>query len=313
MRHLGAARSAVPPRSSRARADRPRCKPRYNRAGTTGRQVLLRPARHRLGVAAPGDRARSPARTGCTSGRCRRGRWPPSSSRRSCSALPLRRCSAHSSDATTSPRPMRPPAPPPRLGVAACPVRRDGRPAVVRRRRRLAVRALTGIRPVVAERLGARMSRLAAQQRFEEAAHARDRVGAPRRGSSHGPPRRLLARGAIRGAAAATSPGSSTRPASSTSSWRARRANHCRSRRRPQPSPADRSGGIRSTRHSASLASSTSSPIRSTSSPAPAGGRSRSTSRRRCQGRRCRRRRRQPGSGLSSATAPPWSMRSTFV
>ena len=41
-----------------------------------------------------------------------------------------------------------------------------------------AARALTGDPSVVAESLGARMSRLAAQQRFEEAAHVRDRLSA---------------------------------------------------------------------------------------------------------------------------------------
>ena len=47
------------------------------------RQVLLRAARHRLGVAPPGGRQGASAAPVSTSGRCRRGPWPTSWSRRS--------------------------------------------------------------------------------------------------------------------------------------------------------------------------------------------------------------------------------------
>ena len=57
------------------------------------RPLLLRPPRRRLGVAAPGDRQGRRRAPGCTSVRCRRGRWPTLVVEALQAALPLRRCS----------------------------------------------------------------------------------------------------------------------------------------------------------------------------------------------------------------------------
>jgi DNA polymerase III subunit epsilon len=150
--------------------------PRYNRAGTRSDKYCyirldIDTAWPRLAV------VREPARTGIHLG--------PLPSRTMAqlvvdaliSALPLRRCSTRlgrsyipSSDAV--------PCAAAQLGVAQCPCAGFADSASYDLATRAAARALTGDPSVVTEALEARMSRLAAQQRFEEAAHVRDRLSA---------------------------------------------------------------------------------------------------------------------------------------
>ena len=92
-------------------------------------------------------------------------------------ALPLRRCSVRLGR-RHEPAPDATPCGPAQLGVAACPCagladRQDYDHAV-----RAAVAAFEGSPALVAERLTARMTALAAAQRYEEAAMARDRLSA---------------------------------------------------------------------------------------------------------------------------------------
>ncbi len=150
--------------------------PRYNRAGTAPTATATcASTSSRRGPAWPSSR--TPARPACTSGRCRRGRWPASSSTR-CS----RRCrcggARSGSVAATSRRPT---------------PRRAGRPSWVSPRARAPgwptgaatttrsaspCDAFEGRADAVVERLHARMGALAAAQRYEEAAAARDRLSA---------------------------------------------------------------------------------------------------------------------------------------
>ncbi len=112
-------------------------------------------------------------------------------------ALPLRRCSVRLGR-RHEPAPDATPCGPAQLGVAACPCagladRQDYDHAV-----RAAVAAFEGSPALVAERLTARMTALAAAQRYEEAAMARDRLSAlegaiKRAGLMNG----LLARGSF--------------------------------------------------------------------------------------------------------------------
>ena len=150
--------------------------PRYNRAGTRADKYCY----VRLDTDSSWPRlavVREPARTGVHLG--------PLPSRTMAflvveailSALPLRRCSTRlgrlhvpSADAA--------PCVAAQLGVAQCPCAGFADQASYDGAVRAAERALTGDPSVVAEALGERMSRLAAQQRFEEAAHVRDRVTA---------------------------------------------------------------------------------------------------------------------------------------
>ena len=93
------------------------------------------------------------------------------------SALPLRRCSVRLGRQHV-PAPDATPCPPAQLGVAACPCA-----GLADRRRyddavRAAASAFDGASGVVVERLMARMTSLAAAQRYEEAAVTRDRLSA---------------------------------------------------------------------------------------------------------------------------------------
>ena len=167
--------------------------PRYNRAGTRAdRYCYVRldtdAAWPRLAV------VREPSRTGIHLG--------PLPSRTMAqlvidaliSALPLRRCSIRLGRSHV-PAADAVPCGAAQLGVAQCPcagvVDRASYDSAVR----TAAHTLAGDPAVVAEALGAKMSRLAAQQRFEEAAHVRDRLSA-----LHGAVRRHRLVEALRGA-----------------------------------------------------------------------------------------------------------------
>lgn len=93
------------------------------------------------------------------------------------SVLPLRRCSARLA-ASYRPPPGAVPCGAAQLGVAQCPCAGVGDRAEYRRAVDTAVRAFAGDAAAVVEHLVARMSELAAAQRFEEAAMVRDRLQA---------------------------------------------------------------------------------------------------------------------------------------
>jgi DNA polymerase-3 subunit epsilon len=167
--------------------------PRYNRAGTRADKYCY----VRLDTDAAWPRlavVREPSRTGIHLG--------PLPSRTMAqlvidaliSALPLRRCSIRlgrshvpSADAV--------PCGAAQLGVAQCPCAGFADSASYDSAVRTAAHALAGDPGVIDEALTAKMSRLAAQQRFEEAAHVRDRLSA-----LHGALRRHRLVEALRGA-----------------------------------------------------------------------------------------------------------------
>jgi DNA polymerase-3 subunit epsilon len=153
-----------------------RLRPRYNRAGTRADRYCY----VRFDVDSPWPRlaiVKDPGRTGLHLG--------PLPSRTMATlvvealqaALPLRRCSLRLGR-NHVPEPDAAPCAPAQMGVAACPCagladRRRYDEAVGR-----AVEAIEGRPDAVVERLTARMTALAAEQRFEEAAMARDRLSA---------------------------------------------------------------------------------------------------------------------------------------
>lgn len=92
-------------------------------------------------------------------------------------ALPLRRCSARLPAGFTPP-PGAVPCSAAQLGVAACPCAGVGDPAGYAAAVATATRALNGDASGVLAPLTAKMTGLAAQQRFEEAALVRDRIAA---------------------------------------------------------------------------------------------------------------------------------------
>ncbi len=278
------------------------------------RQVLLHPPRHRLRVAAPRGRARTGAH-----------RRAPRTAAVADDGVPRRRgdplgvaVAALLDPARTPPRRRRPMphrvSPP---SSASRSVRAPGSPSRVSYDAAVHAAARGVDRRSVRGRRSARCTDVAPR------CPAAVRGGRPRprprsrpctaRFVAIGSSRRCATRGVAR-CGAATSPGSSTRPASSMSSWRARRASHSRSRRRPPPShrptaraASDRRGAVPRAR------------VRQAR---------RSDRRRRLHGQLVvpdrrhtvdvrggdvGRQRHQPGSMPSSATAPPWSMRSTFV
>jgi DNA polymerase-3 subunit epsilon len=93
------------------------------------------------------------------------------------SALPLRRCSIRLGRSHV-PSPDAVPCGAAQLGVAQCPCAGIADAASYEGAVRTATQTLRGDPSFVTEMLAAKMSRLAAQQRFEEAAHVRDRLGA---------------------------------------------------------------------------------------------------------------------------------------
>ena len=117
--------------------------PRYNRAGTRADRYCyvrldVESAWPRLAIVKDAERAR-----GCTSGRCRRGRWPGSSSTpcsRHCRCDGARSASVGSTSRRRTPRPCAPA----QLGVAACPCAGAGRPPALRRGGRRGRRAFDG-------------------------------------------------------------------------------------------------------------------------------------------------------------------------
>ncbi len=150
--------------------------PRYNRAGTRAdKYCYIRldtdSAWPRLAI------VREPARTGIHLG--------PLPSRTMAtlvidaiiSALPLRRCSIRLGRSHV-PSPDAVPCGAAQLGVAQCPCAGFADNTSYDAAVRTAAQTLGGDPSVVAEALVMKMSRLAAQQRFEEAAHVRDRLGA---------------------------------------------------------------------------------------------------------------------------------------
>ena len=100
------------------------------------------------------------------------------------SVLPLRRCSTRLG-ASHAPAPGAVPCGPAQLGVAQCPCAGVGERDAYDRAVAAAVRAVQGDADTITEHLVARMTELAAAQRFEEAALVRDRlralIGAVRR------------------------------------------------------------------------------------------------------------------------------------
>lgn len=153
-----------------------RLKPRYNRVGTRADRYCY----VRLDVDAPWPRlaiVRDPARTGIHLG--------PLPSRTMGNlvvealqaALPLRRCTARLGRRHV-PAPDATPCTPAQLGVAACPCAGLADPRRYDEAVAAAAAAMTGSPDHVVERLTERMQALAAQQRFEEAAVARDRLSA---------------------------------------------------------------------------------------------------------------------------------------
>jgi DNA polymerase-3 subunit epsilon len=167
--------------------------PRYNRAGTRAdKYCYIRldtdSAWPRLAI------VREPARTGIHLG--------PLPSRTMAtlvidaiiSALPLRRCSIRLGRSHV-PSPDAVPCGAAQLGVAQCPCAGIADSMSYDAAVRTAAQTLGGDPSVVAEALEMKMSRLAAQQRFEEAAHVRDRLGA-----LHGAVRRHRLVEALRGA-----------------------------------------------------------------------------------------------------------------
>jgi DNA polymerase-3 subunit epsilon len=153
-----------------------RLKPRYNRAGTRSDRYCY----VRLDVDAAWPRlaiVRDPARTGVHLG--------PLPSRTMATlvvealqaALPLRRCSVRLGR-NHQPPPGATPCAAAQLGVAACPCAGVADRARYDAAVGAAVAAMGGAPGEVAERLTDRMRALAAAQRFEEAAMARDRLSA---------------------------------------------------------------------------------------------------------------------------------------
>ena len=150
--------------------------PRYNRAGTRADKYCY----VRLDTDAPWPRlavVREPAAKGLHLG--------PLPSRATAnlviealqSVLPLRRCSARLG-VTHVPAAGAVPCSPAQLGVAQCPCAGVGDRAAYDRAVEAAARAFRGDAATVTEHLVARMSELAAAQRFEEAAMVRDRLRA---------------------------------------------------------------------------------------------------------------------------------------
>jgi DNA polymerase-3 subunit epsilon len=150
--------------------------PRYNRAGTRAdKYCYVRldtdSAWPRLAV------VREPSRTGVHLG--------PLPSRTMAqlvidamiSALPLRRCSVRLGRSHV-PSPEAVPCGAAQLGVAQCPCAGFADNASYASAVRTAAITLAGDPSVITEALGAKMARLAAQQRFEEAAQVRDRLSA---------------------------------------------------------------------------------------------------------------------------------------
>ena len=93
------------------------------------------------------------------------------------SALPLRRCTQRLGRNYTAPLDA-PVCSAAQLGVAYCPCSGTAEPAEYAAAVELAVRAMSGDPSFVVDRLRDRMSRLAGEQRFEEAASTRDRLSA---------------------------------------------------------------------------------------------------------------------------------------
>ncbi|HEX4984277.1 MAG TPA: DEDD exonuclease domain-containing protein [Ilumatobacteraceae bacterium] len=150
--------------------------PRYNRAGTRADKYCY----VRLDTDAAWPRlavVREPSRTGIHLG--------PLPSRTMAqlvidaliSALPLRRCSIRLGRSHV-PSAGAVPCGAAQLGVAQCPCAGFADSASYDSAVRTAANALTGDPSVIDEALAAKMSRLAAQQRFEEAANVRDRLSA---------------------------------------------------------------------------------------------------------------------------------------
>jgi DNA polymerase-3 subunit epsilon len=150
--------------------------PRYNRAGTRADKYCY----VRLDVDSPWPRlaiVKDPARTGVHLG--------PLPSRTMAglviealqSALPLRRCSTRL-PASYAPPADASPCSAAQMGVAQCPCAGLCDTTAYAAAVECARRAMTGDPAAVAERLRARMTELAAAQRFEEAALVRDRLSA---------------------------------------------------------------------------------------------------------------------------------------
>ncbi len=150
--------------------------PRYNRAGTRVEKYCY----VRLDVDAAWPRlavVKEPSAKGVHLG--------PLSSRTTAnlvvealqSALPLRRCTARLSMSYTAP-PDATPCGAAQLGVSQCPCAGVADRSVYDLAVIAAVRAMTGQPQAITARLTARMSELAAAQRFEEAAMVRDRLSA---------------------------------------------------------------------------------------------------------------------------------------
>ena len=193
-------------------------------------------------MAPPGHRQGRLGAGACTWGRCRRERWPRSSSRRSrppCPCAAARCASAAPTARRSGPRRARrrrwawPPARAPGVGR---PARSTTTPSASPRP------TIEGRAEAVVERLHRpRWRRWPPAQRYEEAALARDRMsaleGAVQRTRPDARPPRP---GPLRGHAGATSRGSSTGPASSTCASPARPAAPCPPPRPTRPTPAAR-------------------------------------------------------------------------
>ena len=157
--------------------------PRYNRAGTRAdRYCYVRldidSAWPRLAV------VRDPGRAGCTSGRCRHGRWPTwwSTRCRRCCRCAAARCA---SVGATSRPPDATPCGPAQTGRRRLPVRRSADRRTTTTPCGRAVAAVEGS-PRRRRALDRPDAALAAAQRYEEAAMARDRLSALE-GRSSGP------------------------------------------------------------------------------------------------------------------------------
>ena len=162
-------------RGDREPTDQPAPPPLQPRRHTR-RQVLLRPARRRQRLAAAVDREEPVGQRGCTSARCRRARWPTSSSRRS-----RRRCRCAAARSRMG-RGYQAPADAPvcsaaQLGVALCPCSGTADPTAYAAAVDAAASALIG-RPSRRSSTGCATACATwpAHQRFEEAATTRDRL-----------------------------------------------------------------------------------------------------------------------------------------